>query len=139
MATPPNPLTGAGAGGGGGANPLSVIMGALANKTQNPGQSFSQQSSQLQGSDPTMVARQLDQINSLLGTLFIKTFQTQPNLANQISATMKALSRAIKESQQGSQIAETVGAQGEPSPQITNAAATPPQGQQPGPPDGSGI
>ena len=136
MATPPNPLTGAGAGGG--ANPLSVIMGALANKTQNPGQSFSQQSSQLQGSDPTMVARQLDQINSLLGTLFIKTFQTQPNLANQISATMKALSRAIKESQQGSQIAETVGAQDQPSP-ITNSAAAPPQGQQPAPPEGAGI
>ena len=55
-----------------------------------------------------MVLRQLEQVNQMLGVLFVKTFQTLPNVANQISATMKALSRAIKEGQQASNVTEAV-------------------------------
>ena len=55
-----------------------------------------------------MVLRQLEQVNQILGVLFVKTFQTLPNVANQISATMKALSRAIKEGQQASTTTEAV-------------------------------
>ena len=55
-----------------------------------------------------MVNRQLDAVNQVLGVLFVKTFQTLPNVANQISATMKALSRAIKEAQQASTVTEAV-------------------------------
>lgn len=55
-----------------------------------------------------MVNRQLDAVNQVLGVLFVKTFQTLPNVANQISATMKALSRAIKEAQQAASVTETV-------------------------------
>ncbi len=55
-----------------------------------------------------MVLRQLEQVNQILGVLFVKTFQTLPNVANQISATMKALSRAIKEGQQASNVTEAV-------------------------------
>ena len=105
-----------------------LIQGALAGKTgANAGTSFAQKSADLQGADPTMVARQLDQINTLLGTLFVKTFQTLPNVANQISATMKALSRAIKEIQQASSVAEVVGQQpnAQPAPPIQNSAAQP--------------
>ena len=102
MGMPPTP-------GPGGANPLALIMGALQNKTASPGQSLSQQSSELQGADPTMVLRQLEQVHQVLGVLFIKTFQTLPNVANQISSTMKQLSRALKEAQQGSSVSEVVG------------------------------
>jgi hypothetical protein len=84
-------------------------MGMLQNKTQSPGQSLAAQNSKLQGADPTMTLRQLEKINEVLGVLFIQTFQTQPNVANQISATMKSLSRAIKEAQQGSSVSEVVG------------------------------
>jgi hypothetical protein len=107
MSTAPNALMG---GGGGPPNPnLAAILGALQNKTASPAKNFSEQSAELQGADPTMVLRQLEQINSLLGVLFVKTFEKLPNIANNISATMKALSRAIKEAQQGSSVSEVVG------------------------------
>lgn len=107
MATPPNPLSAGGAPPGGGM--LSTVLGALSNRAStNPGQDFSQQSAALQGADPSMVLRQLEQVNQMLGVLFVKTFQTLPNVANQISATMKALSRAIKEGQQASNVTEAV-------------------------------
>lgn len=107
MATPPNPLVAGGAPQGGGM--LSTILGALTNRSAtNPGQDFSQQSAALQGADPSMVLRQLEQVNQVLGVLFVKTFQTLPNVANQISATMKQLSRAIKEGQQASTVTEAV-------------------------------
>ena len=99
------PAGGGGAGGGG----LATILGALQNKTANPGQDLSKQMGELQGADPSMVLRQLESVNQVLGVLFVKTFQALPNVANQISATMKALSRAIKETQQASSTTETVG------------------------------
>lgn len=116
MATPPNPLSATGGAPPGGGM-LSTVMGALANRAStNPGQDFSQQSAALQGADPGMVLKQLEQVNQLLGVLFVKTFQTLPNVANQISATMKALSRAIKEGQQASNVTEAVSANEQGSP-----------------------
>jgi hypothetical protein len=110
VATPPNPLVAPGGAPPGGGM-LSTILGALSNRAStNPGQDFSQQSAALQGADPSMVLRQLEQVNQILGVLFVKTFQTLPNVANQISATMKALSRAIKEGQQASNVTEAVSA-----------------------------
>jgi hypothetical protein len=112
-------------GGGGGGNPamsklLPIIMGALSNRTQNPGQQFSEQQANLQGSDPGMIARQMEEINKVMGVLFVKTFQTLPNVANQISATMKAWSRALKEIQSAANVGEVVGkseqAQQQPQP-----------------------
>ena len=134
MAAGMNPLAMmAGATGGGdpsaqaaGAGMASTAMGALANRAQNPGQQLSQQSAQLQGADPSMVLRQLEQINQVLGVLFVKTFQTLPNIANQISATMKQLSRAIKEAQQGATTSEAVQgseATSQPKPPIDFSAA----------------
>ena len=108
MASPPNPLAAQGGAPPGGGM-LSTILGALSNRAStNPGQDFSQQSAALQGADPSMILRQLEQVNQILGVLFVKTFQTLPNVANQISATMKALSRAIKEGQQASNVTEAV-------------------------------
>jgi len=110
MGAPPNPLGGGGGGlppaGGGG---LSALLGGLQNKASNPGQDLSKQLGDLQGADPSMILRQLESVNQVLGVVFVKSFQTLPNVANQVSATMKALSRAIKEAQQASQIGETVG------------------------------
>lgn len=121
MGMPPS----AALGGGGGTAPqspmLQTILGALANRTGagggagDPGKDFSKQTSELQGADPGMILRQLESINQVLGVTFVKTFQTLPNVANQISATMKALSRAIKEAQGAAQVGEVVGKEG-PSP-----------------------
>lgn len=110
MATPPSPLAGAPSPGGG-PDPrlMATVMGALQNRTSNPGKDVSAQMANVQGADPTMILRQLEQVNQLLGVLFVRTFENLPNLANQISATMKALSRAIKEGQQASSTSEVVG------------------------------
>jgi hypothetical protein len=89
---------------------LPVIMGALANRAStNPGQQFSEQQANLQGSDPGMIARQVEQLNQVMGVLFVKTFQTMPNVANAISAAMKAWSRVTKEIQQAANVGEVVG------------------------------
>lgn len=109
MSSPANPLQGASPGAPG-ANPnLAAIMGALQSKTSSPGKDLSSSFADTQGADPTMVLRQLEQINQALAILFVKTFQTQPNLANQIQATSKQLSRAIKEANKGAETSEVVG------------------------------
>ena len=102
-----------GAGGPPGGGQLATILGALANKTSNPGQDLSKQMADLQGADPGMLLEQLESVNKVLGVVFVKSFQNLPNVANQVSATMKALSRAIKEAQQAAQVGETVGKAGE--------------------------
>lgn len=112
---------------------LGTILGALSNRAStNPGQDFSQQSAQLQGADPSMILRQLESTNQMLGVLFVKTFQTLPNVANQISATMKALSRAIKEAQQASNVGEVVGKSEEGSSQQPISFSPVSQGAVPG-------
>jgi hypothetical protein len=114
-----------------------VILGALSNRTStNPGQQFSEQQAQLQGADPQMIARQMEQINQVMGVLFVKTFQTLPNVANQISTSMKAWSRALKEIQAAANVGEVVGksesAAAPPSaPPIDFSAATQGQSSQP--------
>ena len=125
MASPANPLLGGG--GGGPSLPpqlMSLVMGALSNRTNSPdsaGKDLSEQMAGVQGADPSMVLRQLEQVNQVLGVLFVKSFQQLPNVANQISATMKQLSRAIKEAQQASNVTETI-APAEPPPISFSAA-----------------
>jgi len=129
-------------GGGGGPTPqspaLQTVLGALANRTGvgagGPGQTLSKQMADVQGADPGMILKQLESVNQVLGVLFVKTFQTLPNVANQISATMKALSRAIKEGQQASQVGEVVG-QSEQANQPSPISFTPAMGGEnaPGP------
>ena len=93
----------------GAGNPLATVLGALQNRAMTPGRSAAEQSADLQGADPTMSLRRLELINQLLGLEFVRNFQTAPNLANAISSTMKQLSRAIKEAQQGASVGEVVG------------------------------
>ncbi len=109
MGTPAMPMGGAPPGGPGGGGALQAIMGALQNKTANPGEDFSKQAANLAGADPSMILRQLESINKVLGVTFVKSFETLPNVANAISATMKALSRAIKEAQQAGNVSEVIG------------------------------
>jgi hypothetical protein len=118
----------------------SIIASALSGKTgANAGTGLAQQSAELQGADPTMIARQLDRVGDVLARLFTMTWQTMPNVANQISATMKALTKAQKEIGQAAQVSEVVGQQPnmQPAPPISNSAAQPavPQPQ----PDMSGA
>ena len=133
MGMPPSPGLGAPPGAPA-QNPLQqIVMGALANRAAtDPGKDLSKQTSELQGADPSMILRQLESVNQVLGVLFVKTFQNLPNVANQISATMKALSRAIKEGQQASQIGEVVGKSEENAPGITFGPAMSGQNAQPG-------
>jgi hypothetical protein len=122
-------------------NPLAgIIQSALGGKTgASAGKGLAQQSADLQGADPTMIARQLDQIGDMLARLFTMTWQTMPNVANQISATMKTLTRAQKEIGQASQVSEVVGQQpnAQPAPPINASVAQPavPQPQ----PDMAGV
>ena len=91
---------------------LQTVMGALANRAGaggGPGAELSKQQADLQGADPSMTLRQLQQIKEAMGVLFIKTFQTLPNVAGHISKTMTTLDRAIKEAMQASQVGEVVG------------------------------
>ena len=112
MATGANPLMRMG--GGGPTLPpqlLGLVMGALQNRTAPGGGAAAPLSEGMaanQGADPTMIQRQLEQVNQILGVLFVRTFQTLPNVANQISATMKQLSRALKEIMQASNVTEAV-------------------------------
>jgi hypothetical protein len=85
------------------------VLGALQNRTTTPGRTAAEQSAELQGSDPSMSLRRLELINQLLGLEFVRNFQTNPNVANHISNTMRTLSRAIKEAQQGANVSEVVG------------------------------
>jgi hypothetical protein len=121
MAGAPNPLMGAGAGGG--ANPMAgIIMNALAKRTQQGAATPGAAAAENAGADDGMVLQQLNKINEALGIVFVRTFQTRPNVANQISATMKALSRAIKEAGQAAQVGEAVGAQEKPPINFSAAA-----------------
>jgi hypothetical protein len=104
--------------GGGGAPPgappspqLATILGALSSKAGSPGQDLASQTSQLQGSDPTMVLRQLKSIKDALGVLFVKVFQGQPHVASEVSNTIKAIDKAIKHATEGEAVSGVVGSE----------------------------
>lgn len=105
MATPPNPLA---AGGSPAEGMLGPILGALNNRASNPGQDLAQQSAQLQGADPSITLRQLDNIKNMLVVLFVRNVQVLPDLANEISNVIKALTKAMEKGQKASQTTETV-------------------------------
>jgi hypothetical protein len=63
-----------------------------------------------QGADPAMVNKQLESVNQVLGVLFVKTFQTLPKVANEISGTMKQLTKAMKAIQEAQQVTDVVSA-----------------------------
>ena len=92
--------------GGGGVPPqiLAVLSALQGQQGGNPAQNAAEQGAESAKGDPTMIYRQLDRINQLLGVLFVQSFQRFPNVANNISQTMKQLSRAIKEAQSASQV-----------------------------------
>lgn len=104
----PNPIAALLSGGQGGrGNPLpGVSLGALSG--QNAGGSPEQMGADLQGADPQMLLKQLDQVNKLLGVIFVQTFTRLPNVAGQVSKTMNQLQRAIKEANQASNVSSVV-------------------------------
>jgi hypothetical protein len=111
LATPPNPLGGNPGNPGNGSGMLGTILGALSKNTDdqaNPAQDFSQSSAASQGADPSMVLRQLNQIHQMLGVLFVQVFQTVPALANDISQTMKQLTKTIESAKKAANITDTV-------------------------------
>ncbi len=128
-------------GGGGASNPMAgIIMNALAKRAQgggaSPGAGAGGPAAENQGADGGMVLQQLNKINEALGVVFVRTFQTLPNVANQVSATMKALSRAIKEAQQAANVGEVVGKTEESKQPINFSAATAGQSAPDMPPTG---
>lgn len=101
--------------GSGASSPLGgMMLSALQGKQggegggQDAATQYAQQTSELQGADPGQLLQQLNQINKLLGVIFVQTFQRLPNVANSISATMKSLSRAIKETQQAASTQQAI-------------------------------
>lgn len=92
---------------GGGGNPLpGVALGALSGA--NAGGSPEQMGAGLQGADPQMLMKQLDQVNKLLGVIFVQTFTRLPNVAGQVSKTMNQLQRAIKEATQAANVSSVI-------------------------------
>lgn len=123
MATGSSPLMGGGAGG-----PMAgIIQQALARKTQQGAATPGAAAAENAGADDGMILQQLNKINEALGLVFVRTFQTRPNVANQVSATMKALSRALKEAGQAAQVGEVV--EKNEQPPINFSAAAQGQGQ----------
>jgi hypothetical protein len=120
------------AGGGGAMSALlPTILGALSKRTQDgasatPGAGAAADN---QGADDQMILRQLNQVHQALGLVFVRTFQNRPNVANQVSATMKQLSRAIKEAQQASSTSEAVDQNEAAKQPINFSAATAGTGQ----------
>jgi hypothetical protein len=107
---PPIPGLGGGAPGGAAPQPsLATALAALQGKTASPGKELSQQTAELQGADPQLIQRKIDEIYDVMGVIFTKTFQTLPNVANQIAQAMKAWSRVQKEIQQASNVSQVVG------------------------------
>jgi hypothetical protein len=91
---------------------LPAILSALAQKQQpNAGAQFAQGAGAAQGADPTMLARQADQIKQVMGVMFVRTMMEQPAVANEISNAMKAWSKVIEKLQQNSQVTQAVGQQ----------------------------
>jgi hypothetical protein len=94
-------------------NPLAgILMGALSGKGQtgedSPGMAYAKQSSELQQANPQMITEQLTKIKELLSVLFVQTATVLPNVSDKISGTMKALSGAIKESQQAMNVQQVL-------------------------------
>jgi hypothetical protein len=94
---------------GGGQSPVGgMLMQALAAKqggqtgegSGDSAQEYASQAAELQGADPQMLLRQLNQMQKLLGVIFVQTIQRLPNVGNQISKVMSQMTRAIKEAQQ---------------------------------------
>jgi len=120
MATPASPLTGGG-------NPIAAVLAALAQRQggaggqQAPGagQDYAKQSADLQGADPGMLLRQVEQLEKLMGVMFVQTFQRLPNAANQLSKTMSQLSRVKKELQQAAGVQSAM-----PKPEISQSLVT---------------
>jgi hypothetical protein len=108
MGMPPGTPPGGGAGAPGGPQ-LATVLGALANKQQDPAQDFAKQNADLQGADPSMIQRQLKSIYDVLGVTFVKSYQQMPKVAGEISTTMKALGKALKAIEEASQVQEVVG------------------------------
>lgn len=72
------------------------------------GDQLAQQSAELHGADPGMVLQQLNKIKSVMGALFIQTFQRMPNVSGHLSKSMATLDRAIKEAGNAAQTASAV-------------------------------
>lgn len=116
MASMPSPLPGAAQGTGGSSPIASMLMESMKGKEGgDAAEQYAQQSSELQGADPGKLLEQLNQVNKLLGVMFVQTFQRLPNVANNISATMKSLSRAIKEAQQAQSTAQSISKKQQPA------------------------
>jgi hypothetical protein len=114
MGSQPNPLAG-----GGQSSPMGgMLMQALAAKTGatgggegsgDPATEYASQVSELQGADPGMLLQQLNQIQKLLGVIFVQTIQRLPNVGGQISKVMNVMTKAIKETQQAASTASAIG------------------------------
>jgi hypothetical protein len=121
--TPANPLVGAAGGGG---NPIASVIAALAGKGGaappggGAGEQLAKQTADLQGADPGQLMKQAEQVNKVMGVMFVQNFQRLPNVANQISKAMSQWSRVIKELQQAAGVQSAIS-----KPEIQQSLVTP--------------
>lgn len=69
----------------------------------------SAQLASLRGADPTVITRQLEEMEKTTGALITQTMQTVPGVAAALAPVIKALQRAKKEAQQALQTAQATG------------------------------
>jgi hypothetical protein len=133
------PAAPGGAGGPGGPGGMPGGPGGPGGSPEDDAaQQLQSQASELHGADPGALLRQLQKVRSVLGTIFVQTFQRLPQVSNQISMTLKQLDRAIKECQTAAQTASAVrkpidfsmAAATQPQPGGGPSPATPPMGGQ---------
>lgn len=86
------------------------------------GDQVSRQLAELQGADPGAILKALQQVKSIVVALYPRTAFSLPPVSRNLAQMQKYLDGAIKEAEQASATAGTVGAQGGP---IANGAAIP--------------
>lgn len=95
------------------------------------GEQLQNQFSQLQGADPEMATKLLQQIKQMLVSLYLKTSFEVPEASRHIAKAQQEIDQALKAIQQAAATLNAV------RPQIANRAALPP-GFNPSAPEGGG-
>lgn len=98
---------------------LAQMGGGAASQDASAGQQLSQQFSQLQGADPQMGLKALDQVKTMMVALYPKFAFEVPQAARHIAQAQKSIDAAMAELQKAAATVNTV------RPPITNGAALP--------------
>jgi len=109
----------------GGPSPMGAAAPAMqnANPASQAGDQVARQLSELQGADPDALLKTMQQIKSMVVSIYVRAAFQMPGVARNIAQVQKYLDNAIKEAEQAAATAATV------TPIANNASIPNPQGQ----------